>query len=418
MKVFQAMTEFETTQCILFNYPITDARIHSLMDYYNTSAISRGVNKNSIREKGNKIGDTLLSTLRTNAQGKITLLFSSGYDSRCLFAALTRLNKEFEAAVWRIPNPYNEIELVRNICFDFSVELKVLPAGLITIQDLEASVIEFSKRTCGRLSASRSFLIPLLEQVSDNSDTIIWGEGELIRPPVLPSEYINGNVLRLLSDRTNIEPLEFYSVFSDELPYFDVFEETKKSIDQILHIPFHERLALWIAFIAYPAIYESYTLAASAPATALLPFLEGEVTISSLSPPISLVDKKTWRRNPFVLNSTRKLYSNIIDSLDGRLLKYHTDRGYSPILDKAGLGGLATVVRKVIRRRKPHCGSSIIEMHDKALTNLIAKIDLRGLVAGKEDLLQSKIEQPFAGNDRYEIAKLLSIAIGNAGDTV
>lgn len=412
------MTEFETVQCILFNYPINAERLDSLLDHYNGSAASGSIDKNSIRLKGNKIGDSLLSTLRTHVQGKVTLLFSSGYDSRCLFAALTKLDKEFEAAVWSIPNPYNEIELVRKICFDFGVELKVLPSDSITVQDLEASVIKFSRRISGRLSASRSFLIPLLEQVSQYSDMVVWGEGELIRPPVLPSEYINRNVLRLLSGETNIEPPEFHSIFSDDLPYSFVFEETRKSIEQLLHIPFHERLALWIAFVAYPAIYEPYTLAASAPATGLLPFIEKEVVDASLSSPISLVSEKTWRRNPFVLNSTRKLYSIIINRLNGKLLRYHTDRGYSPILDKAGLGGLATAVRKIIPKRKPDRKNGIIEMQDKALANLIEKVDLLGLEKGKEEILQSMIEQPLAGNDRYELAKLLSIAIGNAEDTV
>ena len=314
MEVFQAMTDFETTQCILFNYPITDDRIHSLMDHYNTSAISRGVDKRSIREKGNKIGDSLLSTLRTHVQGKVTLLFSSGYDSRCLFAALTRLDKEFDTAVWSIPNPYSEIELVKNICFDFGVELKVLPDRSITVKDMEASVIEFSKRSCGRLSASRSFLIPLLEQVSDNSDMIIWGEGELIRPPVIPSEYMNINVLGLLSDKTSSDSFDLPCIFTDDLPFHDVFKETRKIIGSLLHIPFHERLALWTAHVAYPAIYESYTHAVSAPAVPLLPFLERDVIINSLASPLSLNNKRTWRRNPFVLNSIRKLYSNIIKS--------------------------------------------------------------------------------------------------------
>ncbi|MBN2860292.1 MAG: hypothetical protein JXK93_08535 [Sphaerochaetaceae bacterium] len=369
--------------------------------------------RDRLTDKSSRIADALATSVERLDGRVVTLLFSSGYDSRCIFASLIKKAIDFKAAVWDIPNPIVEIERAHRICTDYSIELEVLDSHTINAEQMEDAILSFCTRVEGTLSASRSYLIPLLDRITEPEGSVLWGEGEIIRPPVRPSEYLNGNVLLLLSDEPEIHDLQKSHIFSNDLQYKEAFHETREKIADLLDLPFHERLALWLAFIAYPSIYDVYAKAVSEPAVSVLPFLDPGVVGAMLSDPLSLLEGTSWKRNIRILSNIRKLYAEVISRLDVGLLRYSTDRGYPPLLDRWGLGGIATAVGKTQGSRRSSTVSHLHSMQNRAMMKVAARIDLGTLVSSEVRDLLDLSESDSSGIDMYEMGKLISLAVGN-----
>jgi hypothetical protein len=195
-----------------------------------------------------------------------------------------------------------------------------------------------------------------MRSLRDEADVLLWGEGELVRPPAIPGEYVSREALALLAPtaapREDVSIKRAEHLFSTELSWNDARSEALDWAERHEERLGPPMLAAWLSEEAYPKVYGSLAAAVNAPRISL-PFLDACVVELLLGMQGSLVDRVDWRPRWLSTLKGRRVYHDIIRANDPTLLRIEVDRGYPLAWDADWRGAMMTGVWGVRSRYRP-----------------------------------------------------------------
>jgi len=360
------------------------------------------------------ISESMVSSVYQSLKQSVhpALLLSAGYDSRLLLAAAKKCNRKLTGVTWATPNPTVETAIARKLCDEHGMRHVVIDTEALSIDDLRSALVLFAQRTKGRLSVSRAPVFEALRRLGNEFDLLIWGEGEIFRPPLIPSEYITAHALALLAPERFRMSSVLSGLFSPDLPYASCEKQAMQNFAYLHSLPFHERLAQWLIRVAYPGIYTVTAKAISKDITVVLPFLDRNVIEATLRSGRSVACMKDWKQSVRNTLDSRRTYYDLISELSPDLLHIRTDRGYPPAWDRdirsiamTSLYGMKNLLKPKQRRglfRIKYQKALRDEIRDR-LPSPIADQDLA------MQLLRDK--RPWSTTAEYNAGKLLAVLV-------
>jgi hypothetical protein len=275
---------------------------------------------------------SLLDSVETSTAGmsRIALMLSGGYDSRCLLAALLHLGKDVTAYCWDVPNPRIETGIAEELSAVAGCPFVSLSPLALGSEDLKGFLGDYVRRSEGELAVTRLRTAASVSELgSRGADCIVWGEGELIRPPVRPGEYLSAHAVNLL-DGASADGMcrPEGSCFAESLPWQETANRFLHRTEYTAGLSRYARYAAWLRDFSYPHIYGRLARAASGRARVVMPLLSPSFTRDVLDRKGSIARRRSWGRSPLHMSRDRRLYFEIVDALAPRLLDVRTDRGY------------------------------------------------------------------------------------------
>jgi hypothetical protein len=219
---------------------------------------------------------------------------------------------------------------------------------------------------------------------SKEVDGLIWGEGEMIRPPVIPGEYLTEAALGLLGKDAGVETSQMTGFFSKSLPWDAAVSEFRKHTEPLLGFPKYQKSTLWLRYFSYPHIYGLLAKASNS-AKVVMPFLFPDLSEALFMRENSIAFRNSWRQSLPHMTRDRRLYHDVIKTLAPELLNVRTDRGYRLSHDGSPVSGMfvvAGVVRSLLRCDKGRRKQDVV---------------FRDLVA---DELSKLLPSPLADNEQ------------------
>jgi len=321
----------------------------------------------------------------TSEMNKVGLLLSGGYDSRCFLAALRNLGKDVVTFCWDLPNPRTETGIAEELAAAAGYQLIQLNPLDIGSYELRRFITPYVMQSRGLLSTTRLRTAAAASLASKEVDGLIWGEGEMIRPPVIPGEYLTEAALRLLGRDAGVDTSQMTGFFSKSLPWDAAVSEFRKHTGSLLGFPEFKKFALWLKYFSYPHVYGLLAKAASDHVKVVMPFLSTGLSDALLLRKNSMAFRKSWRQSLPHMIADRKLYHDVIKALAPEFLKVRTDRGYRLSHDGSPVSGMfvvAGVVRSLLKRDKGRRKQDVV---------------FRDLVA---DELSKLLPSPLADNEQ------------------
>jgi hypothetical protein len=324
----------------------------------------------------------------TGGMTRVYLLLSGGYDSRWLLAALMRLEKEVVCCSWDIANPSPEEDIAEELASVAGFPFRRIPAVSLGYDDLDGFLDGFVLRAEGRLPVTRLRTAAAVHGLdAGGAQCVVWGEGELIRPPVVPGEYLTAEVMEVLGGGVR-EGRPAGSFFAESLPWDEARKRLAERTGHLKGLPRTAGYASWLRDFSYPHIYGGLARAASGRLPVVMPFLDRSLSEAMLRRREHSISGRTdWKPSLRHMLADRRLYNRVLSDLAPGLLRVRTDRGYRPSSDASPLAPFFIAqasVSSYIRRRR---GSGKADMA------------LRRLVATR---LSASLPSPLADNERVE----------------
>lgn len=332
----------------------------------------------------------------------IGLLLSDGYDSRIILAILKNLGVRGKAFTWE-GNGYRDTEIPRKLSKIAGFQYVPLSFGVKQKEDLPSLLKEFLDISHGDLPLTRLNTFIILKGLSW-LDVLLWGEGEFIRPPSLPSEPITEKALHLLQGK-NFQNIEGFFV---NLPFFDAWEDAKKEIERRIpwEIPIIKRLTLYLLYEGYRKTYGNMMAVFSKLLPISMPLMSAKFIDIILKTPYSIARLKDWKPSLERILHRRKLYYEILKEIDYEFLKVPTNRGYPPLWDRSFLGyfmmslyGIKKMFKEKIRIKKSH------SLFQKFLINYFIKRPLVKYINKKRIKEICKEKKIFTSFVEYDLSK-------------
>ena len=363
-------------QMALFNFPLGKRTLIRGVQWSPTS-VRRGIENNHLEEgktwesgarlvsatpNEHEIEECLPSEFRRAVHDAIAdrepigLLLSAGYDSRAILAALSNLGHRPVTLTWSVDNSTDESEVARRlsqVCGGQHFGVSAWGAGE---KELPALAEEFVVNSAGLANLVRLRAYTVIRAHHEYMNVLLWGEGELIRPVSLPSEYISPAACHLLHPEAFPRPATPAHFFSPDLPWAEAWQEALDLTAPYRAYPPSKRWTLWLLREGYQKVYGALRQAVSRMVPVEMPFLDKRVIEVLLRSPYSIARLPSWQPSLRTTARSRKIYYYLIKANEPGLLHYPVDRGYPPSWDRdwrgvvmTGFWGLRT---KLIRRKR------------------------------------------------------------------
>lgn len=341
----------------------------------------------------------------------VGLLLSAGYDSRAILAALLKLGHQPCTITWNVPNPTPEFKIARRLAwFSQGKHFEAIPWGE---GDLPSLAEEFAKNSNGLANLVRLRSYSVIRGHHEYMKVLLWGEGELIRPPSFPSEYISPAACHLLNPETYSKPTIPHGFFSPDLPWQEAWQEALDLTARYRTRPLSERLTLWLVDEGYKKVYSALQRAVSSIVPVEMPFMDKNVTELLLRSSYSIARLPSWKPRLVTSARSRRIYYYIIKANAPSLLHVPVDRGYPPLWDGDWRGMVMTGLWGLRQKFSRSKGNSA----DQPLQRLLKEV-LHDPSTLSQDFLNAPavrktLEQgtPWPPNTIYELAKIATIVL-------
>lgn len=396
-----------------------DPTIHTLRGMIVCAEKLRNVRNESVVCTDRSILSVLANTLSevvASAVGstkKSGLLLSSGYDSRCILSALIANNIKPLCITWDIVNPNTETKQVRRMTDRLGLRLEIAHQKSLTIDVLRQEAPGYVLRSGGISDLAQLTRFCLTKGVLCNYDleVLLWGQGELFRPPALPSLGFSQSTLQLLWPEKYAGVSSTPHYFSPDLPYSDAVSEVRCLTGITSCAMPAKRLSYWALGEAYPKVYGSSCAAFSEQTMVKVPFLDSAFVGSLIDSGWSVASAKNWKPSLSHLVKVRWIYSNIIGILCPELLPICTDRGYPLKWDTDSLRVFPILGAGVVKHLRRNVGIKVSSLQqefirDELLSRLPHSLLNNKLL--KQDLLSTIPWPPIV---EKEAAKAMSVIL-------
>ncbi|NLP04897.1 hypothetical protein GX411_02950 [Candidatus Fermentibacteria bacterium] len=298
------------------------------------------------------------------------LLMSAGYDSRLLLAALLEQGLRPVLFTWTIPNPTREEQLVAAMARHFGLRHRIIdPASLTSVEILQTMrEMLASGDRIPRLE--KSHIVASLARTAEEADILFWGEGEIIRPPSLPSEAMPQYVAGVLGLRPRV-PIEVPCLFDPAVFDDGYLASLETALSGLPGTSGEQKGVSWLALFAYPGLFCNLASSICRPGFVKLPFLAGDFVEACLCSRFRLSDRRGLKNNLQNTMLSRRLYRNILSRLCPDLLDFATDRGYSPRLDPGPAAWMFTAARGMRRKYLGRSDGPAVNRIGEALLSLL-----------------------------------------------